>query len=205
MVGREAKVGQATGNFTPCAHHASPAARPSSSDPNRNMTDVIITRPARPADEPAVSALHAAVFGPGRFARTAYRIREGVRPRAFPMSAFCRVAVRDDCILASVTLTEIQIGGVAGALMLGPLAIAPEIAGQGYGRRIAAESLEAARNAGFSLVLLVGDEPYYARLGFQRVPPGRIVLPGPVDPQRLLACELKESALANFAGLVTAA
>ncbi len=46
--------------------------------------------------------------------------------------------------------------------------------------------------------LLVGDEPYYARFGFHPVPPGQIVLPGPVDPNRLLAAELAPDALGGF-------
>jgi predicted N-acetyltransferase YhbS len=61
-------------------------------------------------------------------------------------------------------------------------------------------SLEAAKAAGWKLVILVGDEPYYARMGFQRVPDGRISLPGPVDPERLLYCELDAGALAVVKG-----
>ena len=56
--------------------------------------------------------------------------------------------------------------------------------------------------AGIALVLLVGDEPYYARLGFRRVPRGQITLPGPVDPERLLIVELVPGALAKYSGLV---
>jgi predicted N-acetyltransferase YhbS len=52
--------------------------------------------------------------------------------------------------------------------------------------------------------LLVGDEPYYARLGFRRVPRGQITLPGPVDPERLLVVELASGALANYSGPVGA-
>ena len=65
--------------------------------------------------------------------------------------------------------------------------------------------MDAARADGLALVLLVGDEPYYARLGFVRVPAGQITLPGPVNPQRLLAAELRPGALADYRGLVTAA
>ena len=64
--------------------------------------------------------------------------------------------------------------------------------------------MEAARAAGIALVLLVGDEPYYARLGFKRVPPGQITLPGPVNPDRLLAAELAPGALAGYSGRVAA-
>ena len=35
-------------------------------------------RPERPQDAPLVEALNEASFGPGRFAKSAYRLREGV-------------------------------------------------------------------------------------------------------------------------------
>jgi predicted N-acetyltransferase YhbS len=62
--------------------------------------------------------------------------------------------------------------------------------------------LARARAEGFSLVLLVGDMPYYGRFGFNPVPPGRITLPGPVDPARLLYLELVSGAMADAAGAV---
>ncbi len=98
----------------------------------------------------------------------------------------------------------IRIGGKGGALLLGPLAVDPAFANQGHGRGLVGEALEAARAAGLQLVVLVGDEPYYARLGFKRVPPGQITLPGPVNPDRLLAAELAPGALAGYAGRVSA-
>ena len=60
------------------------------------------------------------------------------------------------------------------------------------------------RAAGIALIVLVGDEPYYARLGFRRIPRGQIVLPGPVDPDRLLVAELREGALGEFRGQLEA-
>jgi predicted N-acetyltransferase YhbS len=53
-------------------------------------------------------------------------------------------------------------------------------------------------------VLLVGDEPYYARVGFAKLPPGLIALPGPVDPKRFLYLELKPGALDGVSGLAHA-
>ena len=99
--------------------------------------------------------------------------------------------------------TPILIGGKGGALLLGPLAVDPAFANQGHGRGLVATALEAARSADLALVVLVGDEPYYARLGFKRVPHGQIVLPGPVDPDRLLAVELVPSAVGSFSGVIT--
>ena len=156
-----------------------------------------LIRPVRPEDRNAIAALHARAMGPGRFARTAYRVREAA---GGDFSPFCRVSELGERLIAAVRLTPVRIGGQAGALLLGPLAVAPDLANRGYGRALAAAALADARTAGMALVVLVGDEPYYARLGFRRIPRGQIVLPGPVDPDRLLAVELRDGALAESSG-----
>jgi predicted N-acetyltransferase YhbS len=161
------------------------------------MSEPPITRLARPEDRAAIGALHARAMGPGRFARTAYRVREAA---AAGFSPFCRVCLIGDCLIAAVGFTPVRIGGRDGALLLGPLAVAPDQANRGYGRALAAGALEDARAAGIALALLVGDEPYYARLGFRRVPRGQIIMPGPVAPDRLLAAELRPGALQDYAG-----
>ena len=101
-------------------------------------------------------------------------------------------------------MTPIDIGGEP-ALLLGPLIVEPVFRSQGIGEALVTRSLEAAKSAGFRLVILVGDEPYYARMGFKPVPAGRIFLPGPVDPARLLYFELEPGALATVRGEVRGA
>ncbi len=88
------------------------------------------------------------------------------------------------------------------ALLLGPLAVHPNLQGQGIGRALMQHTLARARARGERLVILVGDEPYYARVGFRKVPEGRLVMPGHVDPDRLLYLDLVEGALDDAAGLV---
>jgi predicted N-acetyltransferase YhbS len=163
------------------------------------MANNIITRPAGPEDRADIGVLHARAFGPGRFTRTAYRVREG----SPEFSAFCRVCRIDGRLVAAVRFTPVLIGGKGRALLLGPLAVDPDFANQGYGRGLVGEALDAAHQAGVQLVVLVGDEPYYARLAFKRIPRGQITLPGPVDPERLLAAELVPGSLAAYCGNVT--
>src|SRR5262245_41816861 len=151
-------------------------------------------------DEAALSLLSARAFGPGRFGRTAYRIREGVAP----VSSLALTAWLDDRLVGGVRFTAIAIGGEGGALLLRPLGLDPVHKGKGYGRALIAEGLARARAQGFRLVVLVGDMPYYGRFGFVPVPPGQIRLPGPVDPARLLALELVPGTLGKAAGLVQA-
>ncbi len=160
----------------------------------------ILVRPAGPEDSADIRALHARAFGPGRFARTAYRVREGTPE----FSPFCRVCRIDGRLAAAVRFTPILIGGEGGALLLGPLAVEPDFANQGHGRGLVATALVAARTAGIALVVLVGDEPYYAKLRFCPIPLGHIVLPGPVNADRLLAAELTPGALAHYSGLIGA-
>ncbi len=108
------------------------------------MSPNVINRPLTPADFPAISRLHAKVFGPGRFTRTAYRVREG----SAALSPYCRVALLGEPLIAAVRFTPITIGGVDGALLLGPLAVDPDFAGQGFGRRLIGEAMEAAKADG---------------------------------------------------------
>ena len=166
------------------------------------MTSGVTIRSVTSADVPALSALHARVFGPGRFARSAYRVREGRPDLGF--SPYCRLAEREGAIVAAVRMTDVSIGGTAGAALLGPLVVGPNVAGQGIGAALMTEAVDAARAGGRSAVLLVGDESYYGRVGFKRVPFGQISLPGPVDLQRLLAVELIPGAVSGLHGIVAA-
>lgn len=167
------------------------------------MLSKIVNRPVAPDDVPLISALHDRVFGPGRFARTAYRVRERMGSAA-DVSRFCRLAIAGEQLIAALRMSEIAIGGKPGAVLLGPLVVAPEYAGQGYGRALVKEAMDAVRAAGLKIVVLVGDEPYYGRFGFAPVTPGAITFPGPVNPARILAAELEEGALADYAGVISA-
>jgi len=73
---------------------------------------------------------------------------------------------------------------------------------RGIGKAMMERALKDAKEKGHKLVLLVGDAPYYARVGFKRVPNGAIKMPGPADPARILAAELVEGALAGVTGEV---
>lgn len=165
------------------------------------MLTKVVSRPIGPEDIPLISALHDRVFGPGRFARTAYRVRERMGPGS-EVSPFCRLAIAGDRLIAAVRLSEITIGGTPGAALLGPLVVAPEYAGQGYGRALVKEAIDTARAAGVKLVVLIGDEPYYGRFGFKPVAPGTITFPGPVNPARILAAEQADGALADYRGQI---
>jgi len=102
-------------------------------------------------------------------------------------------------LVGSVRLSPVRVGETK-ALLLGPLTVEPPFRERGVGHALVARALEAARANGHRLVILVGDEPFYGKCGFKRVPPGRVVMPGPVDPARLLVAELADGASADMAG-----
>lgn len=160
------------------------------------IADVIIV-PELPAHDSQIEDINAEAFGPGRYTRAAYRIREG-GPHDRTLSF---VALNGKEVIASVRLTPVM-AGAGEALLLGPLAVRPRFKNRGIGRKLVAVALEAARRAGAGVVLLVGDAPYYGALGFSPVPPGQIAMPGPVDPARMLAAELKSGALGELRGLL---
>jgi predicted N-acetyltransferase YhbS len=162
------------------------------------MTDLSITiLPETPDDAPAIERLHERTFGPGRFARTAFRIREQVA-HCLDLSFTARIGT---LLVGSVQLTPIRIGETA-ALLLGPLTIEPPFRERGIGQALIERALAQARAKGHRLAVLVGDEAYYAKAGFRRVAKGQVTMPGPVDPARLLVAELAEGAFAGVGGAV---
>ena len=160
------------------------------------MTDFNIL-PEAAGDASAVERLHERAFGPGRLAKSAYRLREHAGAR--PVIAF--TARIGTLLVGSVRLWPIRIGSTP-ALLLGPLTVEPAFRERGIGHALIAHALTAAKTGGHRLVILVGDEPYYARNGFKRVPKGRLAMPGPVDPARLLVCELVEGAFEGISGAI---
>jgi predicted N-acetyltransferase YhbS len=150
-----------------------------------------------PADAGAVEALNADSFGPGRFAKSAYRLREGVDP----IAALSFVAVENDILRGSVRFWPISVGGHE-ELLLGPLAVQTGQRGKGIGIALMQAGIEAARQGPWRGILLVGDEPYYAKVGFSRLPPGRVKFPGPVDQNRILGLSLKAGELLTLSGQI---
>lgn len=153
--------------------------------------------PEKPNDADAIERLHERTFGPGRFVLSAYRIREHV-DHLLDLSFTARIGT---LLVGSVRQLPICIGDTP-ALMLGPLTVEPPFRSRGVGRALLDHALADARKAGHRLVILVGDEPYYSRVGFKAVPKGAVTMPGPVDPNRVLVAELVEGAFAGVSGTV---
>jgi predicted N-acetyltransferase YhbS len=153
----------------------------------------------RPEDAGAVGALIDAAFGPGRFTKTAERLRE----TNHPLLDISFTAHFDGALVGCVRMWPIHIGERP-AVFLGPFAVDPAWRGRGLGAALIRKACDAARGAGHDLILLVGDQPYFCPLGFSMVPPGRLTMPGPVDERRLLSLALTPGAADGLAGVVAA-
>ena len=160
------------------------------------MSDIsLIILPESEGDAAAIERLHERTFGPGRYAKTAYRLRENVAHR--PEMSF--TAHIGTLLVGSVRLSPVRIGETK-ALLLGPLTVEPAFRERGVGQALIQRALDEARGRGHRLVILVGDEPYYGKCGFRPIAPGTVTMPGPVDPARLLVAELIDGAFAGVSG-----
>jgi predicted N-acetyltransferase YhbS len=162
------------------------------------MSDLSLTILAETAnDAQAIDRLHARTFGPGRFVLSAYRLREHV-DHLLDLSFTARIGT---LLVGSVRQLPVLVGETR-ALLLGPLTVEPPFRSRGVGRALLDRALGEARARGHRLVLLVGDEAYYGRVGFRVIPKGRASMPGPVDYSRLLVAELADGAFTDVSGAV---
>ena len=162
------------------------------------MSDLSLTILAEtPNDAQAVERLHERTFGPGRFVLSSYRLREHV-DHLLELSFTAWIGT---LLVGSVRQLPVLIGDTR-ALLLGPLTVEPPFRGRGVGRALLDRALKDAKAKGHRLVLLVGDEAYYGRVGFKAVPKGRAVMPGPVDYSRLLVAELADGAFTDVSGAI---
>jgi predicted N-acetyltransferase YhbS len=165
---------------------------------------MITIRRERPTDVVAREALLDLSFGQCRFDKTSERLREG----RLPADGLSFVAVeggrQGGRIVGTVRLWHISTGAGRPALLLGPLAVSPDRRNRGIGASLIRRALRDARRFGHGAMMLVGDAPYYGRFGFAADKTGRLWLPGPYEPDRLLALELMPRALDGAHGLVAA-
>lgn len=153
--------------------------------------------PERAEDAAAVETLSRFSFGPGCLAKAAYRLREGVDA----VRSLSFVAAAEDRLVGSIRFWPVMVGKEP-SLLLGPLVVDPALRGLGIGIALMKRGIGEARAEGHASIILVGDEPYYVRVGFSRLPPGKVRLPGPVDPARILGLSLKVNTVLTLSGEV---
>ena len=159
-------------------------------------------KPETAAQAGAVERLYDDVFGPARFHKASYQFRDGVAPvKELSWIALEGDRPGKDRLVGVIRYWPILVGETGHpALLLGPLAIAPDKAGKGIGRALMFKTLELAAQLGHDLVLLVGDVDYYKRFGFVPATPHGFVMPGETRPDRLQVAPLKDDVLGRIAG-----
>ena len=173
-------------------------ATASNANSRSSMTDLSLTILTETAnDAQAIERLHERTFGPGRYVLSAYRLREQI-DHILDLSFTARIGT---LLVGSVRLLPIRIGETP-ALLLGPLTVEPPFRDRGVGRALIERALKDAKAKGHRMIVLVGDESYYSRVGFKRIPKGTVTMPGPVDPARLLVCDLASGASDGIGGAI---
>lgn len=161
--------------------------------------DALTLRRETADDEAWIESLHEIAFGPGRFARAAFRVRE--RYATDPTLNW--IGELHGKRAASVRMTPVGVGPVDGYL-LGPLMTDPAFRKQGIGRALVKHVCDIALGReGIAFVLLVGDLAYYGPLGFLPTVPHAIQFPGPVDPARVLVHPRDASLAQTLSGAIT--
>jgi predicted N-acetyltransferase YhbS len=157
-------------------------------------------REERAEDAQAREALLDAAMGPARRRKSSEKLRR----HRLPAEGLALVA--EDAqgrIVGSVRLWHV-LAGLRPALLLGPLAVAQSLQGQGVGGKLMRRAIAEASFRGHCAILLVGDAPFYGRFGFSAELTRGLDMPGPVDPARFLALELRAGSLEGAGGALVA-
>ena len=161
----------------------------------------VAIREERASDLAAREALLNAAFGAARFGKTSERLREGSRPaRGLALAAHV-----EGRLAGTLRLWNIEAESGHRLLLLGPLAVDADLRALGIGGELMRAALRRARMRGHGGIVLVGDEPYYRRFGFNPALTQALDMPGPVDRARFLGLELQPGALDGAAGMLRAA
>ncbi|MDC7674564.1 GNAT family N-acetyltransferase [Asticcacaulis machinosus] len=149
-----------------------------------DTTNALVVMPEAAHQESAINNLIYKVFGPGRYVKTAERLREGNHP----CPDLSLVAMKGETLMGSVRLWPVVVKSddgdtVTEVAFLGPITVDPAVQGGGIGSQLVEAALDKAFAKGLSAVLLVGDFDYFKRFGFERA---QVSLPGPADPKRIL-------------------
>jgi predicted N-acetyltransferase YhbS len=158
-----------------------------------------VIRNERATDVAAREALLDISFGADRDSRTCQRLREG----RLPADDLAFTATVKRRLVGTLRLWHVLAGGRL-ALVLGPLAVDPDLRSLGIGAALMRRAIERARELGHEAIVLLGDAPYYERFGFSAARAAELMLPGPFERDRLLGLELREGALDGAWGMIVA-
>jgi predicted N-acetyltransferase YhbS len=139
-------------------------------------------------DSALIEALLDRAFEPGRQKRTAYKVREGTE--WLPALSFAALD-ESDHLAGTIQCWPVALNTPDGRrhpiIMVGPVAVLPELQGLGYGKALMSASIGALSPEAPLPQVMIGDAEYYGRFwGFSAEPTQGWSLPGPYDKARLL-------------------
>lgn len=144
--------------------------------------------PLADVDPALVEALLDRAFEPERHQRTAYRVREGTE--WLPALSFAALDAGDN-LAGTIQCWPVALTDPAGKrcplVMVGPVAVLPDLQNAGYGTALMLATLQAMSPEAPLPQVLIGDPEYYGRFGFSADMTAGWTVPGPCEPRRLLA------------------
>lgn len=146
----------------------------------------LLLTPLSDAPAEAVETLLDAAFGADRHGRTAYRLRQGVS--WLPALSFA--AWQGSRLVGTLQSWPVALRTEAGEellVMVGPVAVAPDLQGQGVGKALMNALIAAAEAERAGALIMIGDPEYYGRWGFTAEHTGGWRIDGPFEQRRLLA------------------
>lgn len=146
----------------------------------------LVLTPLTKADPEAVETLLDAAFGADRRGRTAYRLREG----AEPVAALSFAAWEGGRLVGTLQSWPVALRTAEGEealVMVGPVAVQPDIQNKGVGKAMMAALVEAADRTGATALMMIGDPDYYYRWDFTATKTNGWRIDGPYEQHRLLA------------------
>ena len=127
-------------------------------------------------------------FGPGRFARSVYRLRE----KNDRDTEFSYIYELNNQILSSISYYKTFLNNDINGLLLGPLAVDPEHRGKGYGVELVKYTIALIKKTmAYDFILVIGDYHYYEKFGFKKIN-NTFSFYGPVNSEKVLILILKD-------------
>jgi predicted N-acetyltransferase YhbS len=133
-------------------------------------------------DAYAIEQIVKNAFGPGRFAKTAYRLRE-----AHNYNHLFGFVTENHLGKIVATIRVAPLKGYDDTVILGPIAVDSHCRNMGLGMSLMHKAeYECARYPNIKRIILVGDPDYYNRFGFVQKSATDIIFPAPVNKNRVL-------------------
>jgi putative acetyltransferase len=155
-------------------------------------------RPETGTDHEAIRQVNRLAFGQEDEARLVDALRDGGHVR------LSLVAEQAGQVVGHVLFSDLPIvteAGTVPALALAPMAVLPGFQNQGVGSALVRRGLEACRDQGHRIVVVLGHPRYYPRFGFS--PALAAALDSPFSGKdSFMAAELVPGALAGVTGQV---